>query len=227
MSDVGATNAMRNGQGRRLAKHVHSGDDGGAFHDEPRPAAMPERHNHRQQHRQHHSPGARRGRDRRGDEPIACRKLHQRGSVPPPRNGRDESTHDSQAPALDTRSVLPDGTARDTQVVGHYDAKSHRPVARLSNHMGTHERAHLMVASYSPELTAHGHDFHGVAAKPARSSRQYDSFVVRLWQGDDSDDMLRVEVQHVQAGVSIEAVKVPLDWILSEISGCLHSAKSA
>jgi hypothetical protein len=39
--------------------------------------------------------------------------------------------------------------------------------------------------------------------------------------------MLRVEVQHVQAGLSIEAVQVPLDWIVPGIMGCLQSPMMA
>jgi len=58
-------------------------------------------------------------------------------------------------------------------------------------------------------------------SKPS-GSRQYDSFVVRLWQDDTTNDMLRVEVQHAQSGLSIEALKVPLDWIVPEILGCLR-----
>lgn len=53
-------------------------------------------------------------------------------------------------------------------------------------------------------------------------SRQYDSFIVRLWQDDTSKEMLRVEVQHVQAGLSVEALQVPLDWIVPEILSCLR-----
>lgn len=59
-------------------------------------------------------------------------------------------------------------------------------------------------------------------ASKSSGSRQYDSFVVRLWQDDSSRDMLRVEVEHVQGGLSIEALKVPLDWIVPEILGCLR-----
>lgn len=61
------------------------------------------------------------------------------------------------------------------------------------------------------------------ASKSSRS-RSYDSFIVRLWQDETSDSMLRVELQHVQAGLSIEALQVPLDWILPEMLGCLHSS---
>ena len=38
--------------------------------------------------------------------------------------------------------------------------------------------------------------------------------------------MLRVELEHVQAGLAVEAVQVPLDWIVPEILGCLQSSRS-
>lgn len=62
----------------------------------------------------------------------------------------------------------------------------------------------------------------GAATGKGSGSRQYDSFIVRLWQDETSKDMLRVELQHVQAGLSIEALQVPLDWIVPEILGCLR-----
>lgn len=81
-----------------------------------------------------------------------------------------------------------------------------------------------MVANIPATHTLHQYEYSKPAERQARSrSRQYDSFVVRLWQEDDTDDMLRVEVQHVQAGLSIEAVQVPLDWIVPKIMGCLKS----
>lgn len=79
-----------------------------------------------------------------------------------------------------------------------------------------------MVATYPAEHASRRHDRTTSVEKPARS-RQYDSFVVRLWKDEDSDAMLRVELQHVQAGLSIEAVQVPLDWIVPEILGCLQT----
>jgi hypothetical protein len=39
--------------------------------------------------------------------------------------------------------------------------------------------------------------------------------------------MLRVELQHVQGGISMEAVKVPLEWIVPEILGCLQTPEGA
>lgn len=81
-----------------------------------------------------------------------------------------------------------------------------------------------MVANIPATHTPRQYEFAKPAEKRAKASnRQYDSFVVRLWQEDGSDDMLRVELQHVQAGLSIEAVQVPLDWILPKIMGCLQS----
>jgi hypothetical protein len=77
-----------------------------------------------------------------------------------------------------------------------------------------------MVANYQAERAAHGFDYNEPPVARPRS-RQYDSFVIRLWQDEGSDSMLRVELQHVQAGLSIEAVQVPLDWIVPEIMGCL------
>lgn len=57
-------------------------------------------------------------------------------------------------------------------------------------------------------------------------SRQYDSFLLRLWHDDSADGMLRVELEHVQAGLAVEAVQVPLDWIVPEILDCLKSART-
>lgn len=82
----------------------------------------------------------------------------------------------------------------------------------------------MMVANYTEHATR-GIEYNGSAERQSRS-RQYDSFIVRLWQDEDSDSMLRVELQHVQAGLSIEAVQVPLDWIVPEILGCLQSQAS-
>ncbi len=82
----------------------------------------------------------------------------------------------------------------------------------------------MMVANYT-EHTTPRFEYNGSAERQSRS-RQYDSFIVRLWQDEDSDSMLRVELQHVQAGLSIEAVQVPLDWIVPEILGCLQSQTS-
>ena len=83
-----------------------------------------------------------------------------------------------------------------------------------------------MVANYPLERTSRCNDYNERAERQSRS-RHYDSFVVRLWQDEGSDSMLRVEVQHVQAGLSVEAMKVPLDWIVPEILGCLQSPTSA
>lgn len=83
----------------------------------------------------------------------------------------------------------------------------------------------MMVANYPAERTPH-FNYTPSVDKPSRS-RHYDSFLVRLWQDEGSDAMLRVEVQHVQAGVWTEAVKVPLDWIVSEISGCLQAGDAS
>lgn len=80
-----------------------------------------------------------------------------------------------------------------------------------------------MVAHFPTERTSPGYGYNQSATKQS-GSRHYDSFVVRLWQDEGSNDMLRVEVQHVQAGLSIEAMQVPLDWIVPEIWGCLQSA---
>ncbi len=82
-----------------------------------------------------------------------------------------------------------------------------------------------MVANYPAERTAR-FDYARSVEKQSRS-RHYDSFLVRLWQDEGSDAMLRVEVQHVQAGVSTEAVQVPLEWIVSQISGCLEAGGGA
>lgn len=79
-----------------------------------------------------------------------------------------------------------------------------------------------MVVNFSTGLSPRGYEFSGPVESLA-PSRQYDSFIVRLWQDEGSDSMLRVEVQHVQAGLSIEAVQVPLDWIVPGILGCLQS----
>lgn len=83
-----------------------------------------------------------------------------------------------------------------------------------------------MVANFTDEHATHRLDYNGTAT-PRSRSRKYDSFVVRLWQDEGSDAMLRVEVEHVQAGVSVGAVQVPLDWIVPEILGCLQSPTSA
>lgn len=80
-----------------------------------------------------------------------------------------------------------------------------------------------MVANYTIDQAPRLYNYAGSPEKQSRP-RHYDSFVVRLWQDEGSDSMLRVEVQHVQAGLSMEAVQVPLDWILPEIMGCLQSA---
>lgn len=88
--------------------------------------------------------------------------------------------------------------------------------------MKEHEK---MIANYPAERTSRPYNYSGPAEKPS-GSRHYDSFIVRLWQDEGSDAMLRVEVQHVQAGLSIEAVQVPLDWIVPGIMGCLQSPAS-
>jgi hypothetical protein len=82
-----------------------------------------------------------------------------------------------------------------------------------------------MVANYTSQPAFHRHDFSLSAEKRSRT-RHYDSFVVRLWRGEGSEAMLRVEVQHVQAGLSMEAVQVPLDWIVPEMLGCLQISMS-
>ena len=79
-----------------------------------------------------------------------------------------------------------------------------------------------MAANYPTEHTSRGYEYNG-PVKNLTPSRHFDSFIVRLWQDEGSDAMLRVEVQHVQAGLSIEAVQVPLDWIVPGILGCLQS----
>ena len=83
-----------------------------------------------------------------------------------------------------------------------------------------------MVANYSVEHAPRCNDYNGRTERQSRS-RQYDSFIVRLWKDEGSDAMLRVEVQHVQAGLSVEAMQVPLDWIVPEILGCLQAPTSA
>jgi hypothetical protein len=82
-----------------------------------------------------------------------------------------------------------------------------------------------MVAIFPAERATHRRNL----ARPAEArsrSRQYDSFLVRLWHDDDADGMLRVELEHVQAGLSVEAVQVSLDWIVPEILGCLQSTRA-
>lgn len=83
-----------------------------------------------------------------------------------------------------------------------------------------------MVANFTGEHVSQRLDYTGSAVNRSRS-RKYDSFVVRLWQDEESDAMLRVEVEHVQAGMSVGAVQVPLEWIVPEIMGCLQSPKGA
>lgn len=81
-----------------------------------------------------------------------------------------------------------------------------------------------MVAIFPAEHVARRRD-HNRTSGSASRSRQYDSFLVRLWHDDESDGMLRVELEHVQAGLSVEAVQVPLDWIVPEILSCLQSSR--
>lgn len=81
-----------------------------------------------------------------------------------------------------------------------------------------------MVAIFPAEHAAPRRD-HGRTSDARSRSRQYDSFLVRLWHDDNADGMLRVELEHVQAGLSVEAVQVPVDWIVPEILGCLQSAR--
>lgn len=83
-----------------------------------------------------------------------------------------------------------------------------------------------MVAIFPTERVATRRD-HARPAESRSRSRQYDSFLLRLWHDDNSDGMLRVELEHVQAGLSVEAVQVPLDWIVPEILGCLQSPRTA
>lgn len=52
--------------------------------------------------------------------------------------------------------------------------------------------------------------------------RLYDSFIVRLWHDDGAQTMLRAEVEHVQAGLFLEELHVPMDWIVSAIESCLR-----
>ncbi len=82
-----------------------------------------------------------------------------------------------------------------------------------------------MVAIFPAEHAAPRRD-PGRTTEARSRSRQYDSFLVRLWHDDDADGMLRVELEHVQAGLSVEAVQVPIDWIVPEILGCLQSSRS-
>lgn len=51
--------------------------------------------------------------------------------------------------------------------------------------------------------------------------RLYDSFIVRLWHDAGERTMLRGEVEHVQAGLFLEEMDVPLEWIVSAIESCL------
>ncbi len=81
-----------------------------------------------------------------------------------------------------------------------------------------------MVAIFPAEHAAPHRD-HGRTTEARSRSRQYDSFLVRLWHDDNADGMLRVELEHVQAGLSVEAVQVPVDWIVPEILGCLKSSR--
>lgn len=53
-------------------------------------------------------------------------------------------------------------------------------------------------------------------------SRIYDSFIVRLWRNGTSATLLRAEIEHVQAGLFLEELHVPMDWILSAIESCLQ-----
>lgn len=76
------------------------------------------------------------------------------------------------------------------------------------------------------DLASRPYNFAGTAEKQS-GSRQYDSFIVRLWKDEESDSMLRVELQHVQAGLSIEAMEVPLDWIVPKIMDCMQSPESS
>jgi hypothetical protein len=85
------------------------------------------------------------------------------------------------------------------------------------------ERAQTMVAIFPSERVV---THHARRAEPRSRSRQYDSFLLRLWHDDEADGMLRVELEHVQAGLSVEAVQVPLEWIVPEILGCLQSPRS-
>ncbi len=79
-----------------------------------------------------------------------------------------------------------------------------------------------MIANYTSKPAAPIAEYPQASGRQA-GSRHYDSFIVRLWQDEGSDAMVRVELQHVQAGLSIEAVQVPLDWIVPGIMECLQS----
>ena len=81
-----------------------------------------------------------------------------------------------------------------------------------------------MVAIFPAERVAPARD-HSRPTDTKSRTRQYDSFLVRLWHDDADEGMLRVELEHVQAGLSVEAVKVPIDWIVPEILGCLQSSR--
>lgn len=82
-----------------------------------------------------------------------------------------------------------------------------------------------MVAIFPAERVSPRRDHLRSADAQART-RQYDSFLLRLWHDDDADGMLRVELEHVQAGLSVEAVQVPIDWIVPEILSCLQSSRT-
>lgn len=94
-----------------------------------------------------------------------------------------------------------------------------------ASHMGEHERAAKMAVNFPIDYAPRNFGMSDSTEKPS-GSRNYNSFIVRLWQDDDTDAMLRVELQHVQAGLSIEALKVPLDWIVPEIMGCIQLPES-
>lgn len=84
-----------------------------------------------------------------------------------------------------------------------------------------------MVAIHHTEQSTWRRSEYDQAGKKPSGSRRYDSFMVRLWQDEESDSVLRLEVEHIQAGLSMQAKQGTLDWILPAISGCLHPTTSA
>ena len=46
----------------------------------------------------------------------------------------------------------------------------------------------------------------------------YDSFVVRMWRTPDSQNLRRIEIEHVQSGVIASAGDVTPEWILAQFN---------
>jgi hypothetical protein len=57
--------------------------------------------------------------------------------------------------------------------------------------------------------------------------RRYDSFHLRIWTQPGSEDLLRVEIHHLQTNLVEIATAVSVGWLLETILACLAGESSS